>query len=233
MALPGIYTWAYGGGSFPVCLRQSGVFYCAQYSSAAKWNLATNPDHSSKLSIDWKNYGQYELKQVGEGQFEGSQTGKPNNWRKMAFLRPFNDHEMLMMGGGGGSVWNFEWEKGAFEVEFRCDGYNHFICKSYPAHSHWGMEDNKILVNWDKYGKKHFINSFYLHTPYLFFKFGVSSGDYELVLDAANKVMAGCKKGEPANWRKLQFIRSLDVSALESVPSHDTNEHVHGEHCNH
>jgi hypothetical protein len=66
------------------------------------------------------------------------------------------------------------------------------------------------------------------------FKTSDYPGDYELVLDAANKVMMGCKKGDPTNWRKLQFIRSLDVSALESVPSHDhTNEHVHGEHCGH
>lgn len=58
-------------------------------------------------------------------------------------------------------------------------------------------------------------------------------GDYELVLDANTKQMAGNKKGEPNNWRKLQFIRSLTADAVGKVPEHDHEEHVHGEHCNH
>jgi hypothetical protein len=153
MVNPGVYSWSHAGGSFPVCLRPSGIFYCAQYASAAKWDLQNGPDESKNLSIDWKNYGQYELRVVGDGLLEGSQKGKLNNWRRMTFTRAFNEHEELMMGTGSGTVWNFEWEKGHFEVEFRCDGYNHFICNSYPAHSHWSMEDNKILINWDKYGR--------------------------------------------------------------------------------
>ena len=151
MAVPGVYTWLYGGGSFPVCLRPSGVFYCQQYASSAKWEKI---DGGSEISIDWKNFGQYHLKHIEAGHFEGSQIGKPANWRKMSYLRPFSAHETLMMGTGAGSAWNFEWEKGSFEVEFRCDGFNHFVCNTYPAHSHWAMEDDKILINWDKYGKK-------------------------------------------------------------------------------
>ena len=131
-----------------MCLRPSGVFYCMQYSSSSKWEAT-----SSGITIDWKNYGQYELNIAGANELVGCQKGKPANWRKMNFLRPFNECETAMMGGGGGSVWNFEWEGGSFEVEFRCDGFNHFVCNTYPAHSHWSMEDNKILVDWDKYGK--------------------------------------------------------------------------------
>lgn len=58
-------------------------------------------------------------------------------------------------------------------------------------------------------------------------------GDYELVLNGATKEMSGCKKGEPSNWRKLQFIRNLPIDSLNSVPEHDHGAHVHGEHCNH
>ena len=45
--------------------------------------------------------------------------------------------------------------------------------------------------------------------------------------------MMGCKKGDPANWRKLQFIRHLTADSLTATPSHDHSEHVHGEHCGH
>lgn len=145
--LSGVYKWLYAGGSFTVCLRPSGVFYCKEYSSSAQWVVSP-----SGISIDWKNYGQYELNIVGSGQLEGSIKGKPASWRKMSFLRPFDECENLMMGNGAGTAWNFEYDKGSFEVEFRCDGFNHFICQKYPAHSHWSMEENKLLVNWDRYG---------------------------------------------------------------------------------
>ena len=232
MVNPGVYSWSHAGGSFPVCLRPSGVFYCAQYASAAKWDLQSGPNESKKVSIDWKNYGHYELNVVGDGLLEGSQKGKLNNWRRMTFIRAFNEHEVLMMGTGSGSVWNFEWEKGNFEVEFRCDGYNHFICNSYPAHSHWSMEDGKVFINWDKYGRPFssllavvFALTSQIQLP--------TSGDYELVLDACSKQMVGSKKGEPTNWRKLQFIRSLTADSLGQIPTHDHEEHVHGEHCSH
>lgn len=232
MVVPGVYSWLYGGGSFAVALRPTGVFHCPQYSAAAKWALTSNPDDAAKLNIDWKNYGQYELKALGDGNFEGSQKGKPSNWRKMSFVRSFNAHELLMMGDGGGSAWNFAWENGSFEVEFRCDGYNHFICKTYPAHSHWNMEDNKILINWDKYGSTIWPHATDLPSVSNIVNFWL--GEYELVLDAATGQMNGCKKGEPNNWRKAQFLRNLDSSSIDSVPSHDhSDEHVHGEHCNH
>eukprot|EP00596_Hydrurales_sp_CCMP1899_P009171 CAMPEP_0119034118 /NCGR_PEP_ID=MMETSP1177-20130426/1157_1 /TAXON_ID=2985 /ORGANISM="Ochromonas sp, Strain CCMP1899" /LENGTH=175 /DNA_ID=CAMNT_0006991359 /DNA_START=27 /DNA_END=551 /DNA_ORIENTATION=+ len=175
MAAPGVYSWTYAGGNFPVCLRPNGIFYCPQYSAAASWKLEDNV----KIIIDWKNFGQYELNidLTQEGLLEGYQVGKPNNWRKMTFLRPFSAAELLLMGEGGGSVWNFEYQGGAFEVEYRCDGFNHFICNTYPAHSHWTMMDNdKIHISWDKYG------------------------EYELEVNSDTKTMTGSKVDQPDNW---------------------------------
>ena len=48
-------------------------------------------------------------------------------------------------------MWSFEYEKGAFEVEFRCDALNHFICTLYPAHSHWTCDGNVVSISWGKY----------------------------------------------------------------------------------
>ena len=55
------------------------------------------------------------------------------NWRKMTWTRPFTTAEHLLHD----SVWDFQHPGGSFDVEFRADGYNHFVCNSFPAHSHW------------------------------------------------------------------------------------------------
>jgi len=144
----GVYEWAYAGGSFTVALRPNGTFYCEKYSAQATWNVV-----DSKLQIDWKNYGQYEFSTSDSGAFEGSARGDSANWRKMTFLRAFNEIEMAILGAGFGSVWSFAWEKGTFEVEFRVDGYNHFVCQAYPAHSHWSLlDDQTVYITWAQYG---------------------------------------------------------------------------------
>lgn len=51
------------------------------------------------------------------------------------------------------AVWDFAWEKGSFEVEFQCDGFNHFVCKSFPAHSHWQSQDDVVRISWGQYGR--------------------------------------------------------------------------------
>ena len=125
----GVYSWKHPSGEFNVHLRNNGVFYCKDYPAAAKWM-----ENDSKLQIDWKNYGSYELMKTSEIELEGSVVGQPSKWRKMSFQRPFTEMENLIMGEGGGSVWDFQWEKGNFEVEFRTDGLNHFVCSTFPAH---------------------------------------------------------------------------------------------------
>ena len=39
---------------------------------------------------------------------------------------------------------------GEFPVEFRGDGFNHFVCKSHSAHAHWDFHEseNKVLIDW-------------------------------------------------------------------------------------
>ena len=39
------------------------------------------------------------------------------------------------------------------QVEFHADGFNHFVCKDYPAHAHWSMRGNTILINWGRFGQ--------------------------------------------------------------------------------
>ena len=62
------------------------------------------------------------------------------------------------------------------------------------------MEGNKVSINWGSYG------------------------EYELEIDEAGTVMTGCKKGQPDNWRKATFLRSLGAAGLSSAPNHD-HEH--------
>lgn len=138
----GVYTWQYAGGAFPVTLRPNGVFHCGQFPALASWSAEEQGGIAKRLFIDWKNFGKYEFGIAADGScLEGCSVGNPSNWRKMTWSRPLNDAEKLLMAGEGGSVWDFQWEKGSFEVEFRVDGYNHFICSSFPEHSHWQMDD--------------------------------------------------------------------------------------------
>ena len=94
---------------------------------------------------------------------------------------------------------------GEFPVEFRGDGFNHFVCKSHSAHAHWDFHEseNKVLIDWAQYGK------------------------YEMTIDVASKTMSGNKLGQPANWRKANLIRSLGGDeASTGLVSHD-NSHDH------
>ena len=35
----------------------------------------------------------------------------------------------------------------------QADGFNHFVCPKFPAHSHWSMDGNKVYINWGSYGE--------------------------------------------------------------------------------
>jgi hypothetical protein len=145
----GIYRWLYKGGEFNVAFRPHGVFYCANYPAQANWQV--QGDH---LVVDWKNYGIYNFLNNNSTALDGFAQGNPNNWRRIEFLREFNLTEIALMGNGFGSIWNFIWEKGAFEVEFRTDGFNHFVCRQYPSHSHWLIDESELVsIAWGQYGK--------------------------------------------------------------------------------
>jgi len=156
--MSGVYTWKYSGSSFPVLLRPSSVFYCDQFPTKdATW---TSEEHGRKLLVDWKKFGKYEfIKASNEGDsaviYDGHAVGKPESWRKLELVREFSPAEKTLLGSEGhGSAWEFIWEKGSFEVQFFCDGFNHFVCPKFPAHSHWiSLDESNIEINWGQYGK--------------------------------------------------------------------------------
>lgn len=67
----------------------------------------------SKLFVDWKKYGSYEFQQTSSDPitFDGHVVGKPENWRKLEYLRDFTAEEKILQGRYGvGSAWNFEYQ---------------------------------------------------------------------------------------------------------------------------
>jgi len=181
-------TWK--GGSFEVSFRPLGLFFCAKHQAQAKWEL-----EDGVVKIDWGKFGKYELVADPEQEraLKGHQAPKndanPNNWRTAEFKRPLSDEEMLLFGDGAGSEWDFQWSGGSFPVQFKADGYNHFVCDDFPAHAHWSLEGKRLRIFWDKYGT------------------------YDLDIDAENKTMAGGSVDgdwtKDTEWRKGQWTRKL------------------------
>ena len=130
-------------------------------------------------------------------------------------------------------MWNFIWEKGSFEVEFRCDGYNHFVCNSFPAHSHWTITDDTLKISWAQYGMMCScvcVVAYQCSLPS--YSLTACIGEYELKLSAEG--LAGGKVGQPSNWRKATFLRSVTAAGLASTPAHDHGHaHEHDDKCGH
>jgi hypothetical protein len=185
MQLPlGFYKWSFEGGEFAVGILPNNVFYCSSYPvHGGVWNILPNAKNSvdamnttSSLVIDWKRYGVYEFPITSDdhgrigpthihgrdlvlcGQCRGEQSN--TSWRKMQFVREFTPLEKKLMGHGFGSVWDFSWSKGCFEVKFHFDSFHHFVCDLCPEHSHWDLSDNDaetgavITIHWGRYGKQ-------------------------------------------------------------------------------
>ena len=100
-------------------------------------------------------------------------------------------------------VWNWVYEGGSFEVNFAPG--SEFVCRQYPAHSHWNIQGNKVSVNWGKYGK------------------------YEMTVSADGKSMEGNYVGYPDDWRKAQFIRvhTADEKAQFAHDAAHAHSHDH------
>lgn len=61
----------------------------------------------------------------------GHVVDQPRQWRKLVWVRPFTEYELLLYTGGTG--WHLTSPVGvSFEVEFRADSENHFLCDKYP-----------------------------------------------------------------------------------------------------
>jgi hypothetical protein len=80
------------------------------------------------------------------------------------------------------------------------DGYNHFSCPKFPAHSHWKViGNNSVEVNFGKYG------------------------DYILNFSDATHLV-GHKKDIPANWRRCTLNRSITPADKADSSAHS---HAH------
>ena len=89
----GSYLWEHPKGAFQVFLRPNNVFFCPSFPAQASWQcLAENT-----LQIDWKKFGLYNFQAISEGLYDGSLVSDTNAWRKMKFVRDFNDVERLLL----------------------------------------------------------------------------------------------------------------------------------------
>lgn len=200
--MEGLYSFEHPSGAFEVQLRPAGRFFCAQYQTKSSWVIADD-----MLKINFGKFGNYELRpdDPSGANWSGSQPGVPSNWRKMKKIRPFVTEELAVFD----SEWNFEYAGGSFLVEFHADAFNHFVCKQYPAHSHWSMEvgdnccesgscegkDNKVSIDWGKFGQ------------------------YELSVAPDGLTMQGSARGDPSAWRRATRIRSIAATS-EHESSH-------------
>jgi len=186
----GVYDFEHAGGHFDVTLRSGGRFFCERFQAArSSWKLEGN-----LLTIDWGKFGKYALEFDTEFKTaSGSAVGNPDSWRKMAFKRPFNAAELALFD----SKWMFMHAGGEFEVEFRADSFNHFVCPSFPAHSHWLFKDESVTptvyINWGKYG------------------------EYLVKLAEDGSTFEGSVKGKESSWRKG---RRLGACSTGSVHEH-------------
>lgn len=192
------YTLEWSGGSFEVCFRPGGTFFCPKFQCPSRWEMKDDT-----VTVDWKKFGQYEFKfDAASRSMDGNLIPKSdaaNNWRKANFLKELSAEEKMLFGDGAGTQWDFNWSGGTFPVKFKCDGYNHFTCDDFPAHSHWALEGNELKIFWDKFG------------------------NYKLTIDAAAKTMEGCEiGGDPAkDWRKaVNPTPLMDQKTVEHCEHH-------------
>lgn len=190
--MQGVYSFAHPGGEFDVHLRDKGKFWAPKFKTKSTWNL-----DGDSLTVDFQQYGKYALTRQEDGSFSGSAVGKPDSWRTMQKVRPFSVAERAVMD----SRWQFEHAGGSFEVEFRADAFNHFVCEQFPAHSHWRLDNAEtptptLYVNWGKYG------------------------EYELEIAADGATASGSVKGRPDDWRKMKNLGVLG-SNLKQYAEHD------------
>ena len=125
--MQGVYSFAHPDGEFDVHLRSKARFWAPKFQCKSTWRLQSD----GNLRVDFQKYGDYEFAQLDNGTFCGSAVGNKDNWRTMQKLRPFSVAERALMD----SRWEFEFAGGSFEVEFRADAFNHFVCEKWPNQS--------------------------------------------------------------------------------------------------
>ena len=202
------YSFTHPHGSFDICLRPGGVMFAPGFAvGGSRWCVGAD---GASIALTWGKYGDYSLQvsNAAERELTGSAVNMPEQWRKMRGTRPLSPAEARLLGNGGaGSQWMFEYAGGSFPVEFRGDVYNHFVCKQYPAHSHWslgGAGADELTINWAKYGT------------------------YTIKVDGSAGTGVGSYVGNPADWRKMTFLADLAPAvAAEQCDAHDHEHHGH------
>mmetsp|Transcript_5660 Transcript_5660/g.11515 ORF Transcript_5660/g.11515 Transcript_5660/m.11515 type:complete len:203 (-) Transcript_5660:87-695(-) len=196
--LVGWYDLSWKGGAFEICFRPGGYFFCPRFQAPARWEL-----EGDVVRIDWAKFGKYEMQVSADKSMEGNaipkNTEDESNWRKAAFKRPLSQEEMVLIGDGAGTEWDFAWTGGSFPVQFKADGYNHFKCEDFPAHAHWSLEGTTLRIDWGEYG------------------------NYELKINAPEQTMAGGPIGGDwdKDWRKAKLLRNLvDSKVVEFCEHH-------------
>lgn len=197
--LVGYHSLKWKGGEFEVCFRPAGKFFCQRFQAQATWKLEGNV-----VNLDWGKFGKYEFVFNAEDKtLTGNALPKKeedeSNWRTASFVRELSPVEWAILGDGAGTEWELEHAGGSFPVEFKADGYNHFKCSQFPAHSHWSFAGDKFKINWGEFG------------------------NYEFTVDASTKTMQGFMVGaDPAvEWRKAKHLRNLlDQAVVEDCEHH-------------
>ena len=158
--LEGVYDFAHPGGTFDVHLRPGGRFFAPLFQARASWSLAE--DQRLLIDFQkYGRYELTRLE--GSAEFEGSAVGDPSNWRKMKRRRPFSEAEAKLLDSvwelqhpgmpcervralpdRARACFSREFSflrhvmsvvcaGGSFPVEFRADGFNHFVSKDFPV----------------------------------------------------------------------------------------------------
>jgi len=195
----GWYDLTWCGGTFSICFRPAGYFFSPKFQAPSRWELV-----GDVVNIDWAKFGKYEMRfdketKSMEGNLIPKTEGDEKNWRKAAFVRELSPAELALIGDGAGTEWDFIWSGGNFPVQFKADGYNHFKCADFPAHAHWSLDGDKLLINWGEFG------------------------NYELTVDGVAKTMEGVAVGgDPAtDWRKGKHLRNMiDNHVVEACEHH-------------
>jgi len=188
----GWYNFSWKGGSFQVCFRPGGAFFCPRYRASATWTMVEDV-----VKIDWGQFGKYNLHfDEANRTMSGNEVPKDatneNNWRTAQFVHGLSDAENLLLGAGAGTEWEFEWKGSKFPIRFQADGDNRFVCDSFPAFAHWSIEGNQVTIHWGNFGT------------------------YRLTIDPASETMDGGELGGDQSkdtwWRKASRPRDLPVA---------------------
>lgn len=209
----GWHNMYWPGGQMKVCFRPGGKFFCADKQAQSTWRIL-----DGEILLDWQHYGRFVLT-AGEGkhlQGYALHQEESKRWRKTIYFGALTPLEKLLVGDGEGTEWDFKSPEGTISVEFRCDGENHFVCKSKRGDGHWSIDKKgkTVIVDWGTHGK------------------------FELEADVKKKVLDGyhIREGvedpdEDKDWRTAEFKKNLteatEVTHDDDDAGHDGDGHGH------